>query len=57
MTTPRAGVTDALDENWINVQKQFERIHNPSPNGNGSHQLADARSTCAISSRSGSAGR
>jgi len=37
-TTPRAGVTDALDENWISVQKQFERIHNPTPNGNGSHQ-------------------
>jgi uncharacterized protein len=38
VTTPRAGVTDALDENWSNVQKQFERIHNPSANGNGSHQ-------------------
>ncbi len=41
-TTPRAGVTDALDENWISVQKQFERIHNPSPNGNGSHQPLSA---------------
>jgi uncharacterized protein len=38
VTTPRAGVTDALDENWANVQKQFERIHNPSANGNGTHQ-------------------
>jgi uncharacterized protein len=38
VTTPRAGVTDTLDENWSNVQKQFERIHNPSANGNGSHQ-------------------
>ncbi len=38
VTTPRAGVTDALDENWTNVQKQFERIHNSSSNGNGSHQ-------------------
>ena len=35
VTTPRAGVTDALDENWANVQKQFERIQNPSSNGNG----------------------
>src|SRR5271166_750268 len=38
VTTPRAGVTDALDENWANVQKQFERIHNPGANGNGTHQ-------------------
>ena len=35
VTTPKAGVTDALDENWANVQKQFERIQNPSSNGNG----------------------
>jgi uncharacterized protein len=35
VTTPKAGVTDALDENWTNVQKQFERIQNPSSNGNG----------------------
>ncbi len=42
VTTPRAGVTDALDENWSNVQKQFERIHNPSANGNGSHQPLSA---------------
>jgi hypothetical protein len=35
-TTPRAGVTDTLDENWANVQKQFERIQNGSVNGNGS---------------------
>jgi uncharacterized protein len=35
VTTPKAGVTDALDENWTNVQKQFERIQNPSSNGHG----------------------
>jgi hypothetical protein len=35
VTTPKAGVTDALDENWTKVQKQFERIQNPSSNGNG----------------------
>ena len=25
VTTPKAGVTDTLEENWSNVQKQFER--------------------------------
>lgn len=30
VTTPKAGVTDALDENWCNVQQQFERVQNPS---------------------------
>jgi hypothetical protein len=43
VTTPKAGVTDALDENWANVQKQFERIQNGAVNGNGSanhhHQI------------------
>jgi hypothetical protein len=38
VTTPRAGVTDTLDENWTTVQKQFDRIHNPGANGNGTHQ-------------------
>jgi len=33
VTTPRAGVTDSLDENWANVQKQFDRIQNPSTQG------------------------
>jgi uncharacterized protein len=36
VTTPKAGVTDPLDENWINVQKQFDRVQNPSSDGNGS---------------------
>jgi hypothetical protein len=35
VTTPRAGVTDSLDENWANVQKQFDRISNPSSQGQG----------------------
>ncbi len=35
VTTPRAGVTDSLDENWANVQKQFDRIANPSSQGQG----------------------
>ena len=57
VTTPRAGVTDALDENWITVQKQFERIQNPSSNGNGSPSTRYRRSTSAICSKSGCAGR
>jgi len=40
VTTPKAGVTDALDENWTNVQKQFEKIQNPSSNGNGASHHA-----------------
>jgi hypothetical protein len=36
VTTPKAGVTDALDENWANVQKHFDRIQSPT-NGNGTH--------------------
>jgi hypothetical protein len=41
VTTPRAGVTDTLDENWANVQKQFDRIQNAPTNGNGaSHHAA-----------------
>jgi len=35
VTPPRAGVTDSLDENWANVQKQFDRIQNPSSQGQG----------------------
>jgi len=35
VTTPRAGVTDSLDENWANVQKQFDRMQNPSSQGQG----------------------
>ncbi|MDG3006582.1 DUF4912 domain-containing protein [Paludisphaera mucosa] len=30
VTTPKAGVTDALEENWASVQQQFERVQNPS---------------------------
>ncbi len=56
VTTPRAGVTDTLDENWTNVQKQFERIHNPSANGNGSHQPLTAIDLATFS-RSGCAAR
>ncbi len=40
VTTPRAGVTDCLDENWANVQKQFDRIQNPSSQGQGPNNHA-----------------
>jgi hypothetical protein len=41
VTTPKAGVTDPLNENWIDVQKQFDRIETPASSGcstNGNHQ-------------------
>jgi hypothetical protein len=37
VTTPKAGVTDPLDENWIDVQKQFDRIERPASIGHGSN--------------------
>jgi hypothetical protein len=33
VSTPKAGVTGALDENWSDVQQQFERVQNPSSIG------------------------
>ena len=57
VTTPKAGVTDTLDENWSNVQKQFERIQNPSSNGNGTLPTTTPKSICGISLKSGSAGQ
>ncbi len=33
VTTPRAGVADPLDENWLEVQKQIDRIENPATIG------------------------
>jgi len=33
VSTPKAGVTDALDENWSDVRQQFERVQNPSSIG------------------------
>ena len=33
VSTPKAGVADALDENWSDVQQQFERVQNPSSIG------------------------
>ncbi len=36
-TTPKAGVTDPLDENWSDVQKQFDRMEHPAAFGHGSN--------------------
>jgi hypothetical protein len=35
VTTPKAGVADPLDENWLDVQKQIDRIENPASIGGG----------------------
>ncbi len=32
-TTPKVGASDALDEKWANVQRQFDRVQNPSSQG------------------------
>ena len=37
VTTPKAGVADPLDENWLAVQKQIDRIENPASVGRGSN--------------------
>lgn len=33
VSTPKAGVADALDDNWNCVQQQFDRVQNPSTIG------------------------
>ena len=33
VSTPKAGVSDALEENWSDVQQQFDRVSNPSTIG------------------------
>jgi hypothetical protein len=35
VTTPKVGVADPLDQNWIDVQKQIDRIENPATVGGG----------------------
>jgi len=41
--TPKAGVTDALDENWSSVQEQFQKIYHQSGGSNGSAVSTDLR--------------
>lgn len=36
VSTPKAGVSDVLDENWASVQEQFQKIYSQS-GGNASH--------------------
>ena len=46
VTTPKVGVADPLDENWLDVQKQIDRIENPASIGggsNGHHPSIDLR--------------
>jgi hypothetical protein len=46
VTTPKVGVADPLDENWLDVQKQIDRIENTACNGqgaNGRHAAIDLR--------------
>jgi hypothetical protein len=37
VTTPKAGVADPLDENWLDVRRQLERIENPASIGHGAN--------------------
>jgi len=43
VTTPRAGASDVLDENWPSVQEQFQRIFKQSGGANGSAGAHDLR--------------
>jgi hypothetical protein len=44
VSTPKAGVTDAIEENWTDVQQQFERVQNPSTIGSPrSNSVLDLR--------------
>ncbi len=44
VSTPKAGVADVLDENWLSVQDQFQKIYNQSNGGsNGSTASSDLR--------------
>jgi hypothetical protein len=44
VSTPKAGLTDALDESWTDVQQQFERVQNPSSIGcTGINSVLDLR--------------
>jgi hypothetical protein len=43
VNTPKAGVSDALDENWVSVQEQFQKIYSQSGGPNGSAATNDLR--------------
>ncbi|MGE3817796.1 MAG: DUF4912 domain-containing protein [Isosphaeraceae bacterium] len=42
VTTPKAGISDALDENWASVQEHYHKIYHQS-NGNGNGGSTDLR--------------
>ena len=43
VSTPKAGVSDVLDENWASVQEQFQKIYSQSGGCNGSSGSTDLR--------------
>ena len=43
VSTPKAGVSDVLDENWASVQDQFQKIYHQSGGSNGSANSQDLR--------------
>ncbi|GAC1470797.1 MAG: hypothetical protein NVSMB9_16260 [Isosphaeraceae bacterium] len=43
VNTPRAGVSDALDENWASIQEQCQKIYSQSGGGNASAPSSDLR--------------
>ena len=43
VSTPRAGVSDAIDENWSSVQEQFQKIYQQSGGSTGSSATNDLR--------------
>jgi len=43
VSTPKAGVSDVMDENWVSVQEQFQKIYSQSGGCNGSSGSTDLR--------------
>ena len=43
VSTPKAGVSDVLDENWASVQEQFQKIYHQSGGASGSASSQDLR--------------
>lgn len=43
VSTPKAGVSDSLDENWVSVQEQFQKIYHQSVAGGVGDAATDFR--------------
>ncbi|WP_435010577.1 DUF4912 domain-containing protein [Tundrisphaera lichenicola] len=43
VSTPKAGVSDVMDENWASVQDQFQKIYHRSGGANGAASSQDLR--------------